>query len=776
MIAKSFTTVPTIYAAATAAALWLAPVGAAAAQQSAQAAQPGPIEEVVVTGTAGGAEIRKFNASYAITTANADQIAKFSPTSTADMLKVVPGIWTESSGGIAGANVFVRGFPGSGDAPFLTVQVNGAPIFPPPTLSFLENTTLFRIDTTVQRMEALRGGPNPVFSNGQPGLTTNFILRQGGPDTEGLVRYTTSDYDLNRFDGYVSGELSDGLYYMIGGYVRSSPGIRQAGFDADKGNQFTINLTKDLENGTLNLFHRQTDDHGTWYLPVALNVPGVDSDYNQLGVLNRQRQILYSDDNGAAPASTAESKTVNLGDGRGWDGSITGGSAVFDFADDWELTDRFGYTTGNADTLGLVPDGGAVQIGALLTDPTLDPAAVVTGPITGSVSGRAIGNAEYVQKFGAWEVLKDIESFTNDLSLTRRWDRGSATIGYYAANVSTDDLWSLGNTKYEVVRSGGEVVNGIACNAPTVDSCSFNFDLDATGDAHTKAFYGAATYDVNDRLTLDVGVRQEDHEVQYSADENRDGQVSLAIDFDESETSWTAAANYLFTDFMSGFVRVNSGSKMPYFDDFRDNQAAYANGNSLIQDVDQYELGFKFVNDAVSLYLTGYFTKVDPSIFVALSGVTAGQIATNEATGLEVDGVWNAPMGIQVIVNATLQHAEIKHGVNSGNDTQRQPNWQVRVSPSYTFENGNIETTLYGAFTAVDDRWSDPANTVKLDGYQTVDLGVDVRINQRFELRVSGNNLTDEDGLTEGDPRNPTAPNGRFILPRWVEFSLGYEF
>lgn len=135
----------------------------AAAQEDDEA-----IEEVIVTGVAGGAEIRKFDASFAITTMSDTDINEYSPQSTADLLKLVPGVWSESSGGVSGANVFVRGFPGGGDAPFFSLQVNGAPIYPPPTLSFLENTTIFRIDETVQRVEALRGGPNPVFSNGQP--------------------------------------------------------------------------------------------------------------------------------------------------------------------------------------------------------------------------------------------------------------------------------------------------------------------------------------------------------------------------------------------------------------------------------------------------------------------------------------------------------------------------------------------------------------------------------------------------------------------------------
>ena len=152
------------------------------------------VEVIVVSGTPGGVGISKKDASFAITNVDADLIEKISPKSTADLFKAVPGIWVESSGGESGANVFVRGFPASGDAPFLTLSIEGSPIYPAPTLSFLENSSIFRIDETIETMEALRGGPNPVVSNGQPGLTTNFRLKRGGPDTAALAKYTTSDY------------------------------------------------------------------------------------------------------------------------------------------------------------------------------------------------------------------------------------------------------------------------------------------------------------------------------------------------------------------------------------------------------------------------------------------------------------------------------------------------------------------------------------------------------------------------------------------------------
>lgn len=757
------------------------------------------IEEIIVTGTAGGAELRKFDASFAITTASADEISMYQPESTADLLKLVPGVWAESSGGVSGANVMVRGFPGGGDAPFLTVQVNGSPIYPPPTLSFLENTTLFRLDETVLRMEALRGGPNPVFSNGQPGLTTNFILREGSEETQGLAKYTTSDYDLRRFDGYVSGELADQFYYMIGGYVSSSPGIRDAQFNSDEGHQFTINLTKDLENGTINVFHRSTDDVGTWYLPVALNVPGVDASYNQLGTMNRQRQIIYDnaddfvDNNGDGNPDFAgggfpghpdpSEKTVNIGDGRGWDGSMTGGSVTFEILDGWELTDRVSYTAGNADTLGLVPDGAAVQISALRANQAADPRAVLTidpnDPtefLTGSVSGRQIANSEYIQQFGAWEVRKDIEAFTNDISLAKAWDWGTVTAGYYTANATVEEWWSLGNSRYEVVQSGGEVVTGIACNDPAVDSCGFNYDIDATGDATTNAFYAATTFDVIDRLTVDVGIRVENYQVNYSVDEGQNGGVNLAIDFDETETSWTIAGNYQFTDTMGGFLRLNQGSKMPDFDSFRDNRGAFANGNDLIQDIDQYELGFKWVTDSLSLYATGFFTDVTNTAFIALTGAGAGQLSTQESTGLEIDGTWATDGGFLLNLNATILDSEITAGANVGNETERQPGWQLRLTPSYEFGFGDVEATVYGTISAVDDRWGERANTNLLKGYEKIDLGLLLRINEAFIVQLAADNIADEDALTESDPRTATAPNGRYIMPRTFTLSVGYEF
>jgi hypothetical protein len=133
-----------------------------------------------------------------------------------------------------------------------------------------------------------------------------------------------------------------------------------------------------------------------------------------------------------------------------------------------------------------------------------------------------------------------------------------------------------------------------------------------------------------------------------------------------------------------------------------------------------------------------------------------------------------------VSLNATLLESEID--VTSGdpsvdgNETERQPGWQVRLTPSWDFSFGDVEGTVYGTLSAVDDRFGEAQNVNVLEGYEKVDLGVILQFNQSFIVQLAGDNITDEDALTESDPRTILAPNGRFIMPRSFEFSVGYQF
>ena len=731
--------------------------GQALASDDKKAQKDNKTEVIIVSGTPGGAGISQKDASFAVTNIDASNIERLAPKSTADLFKAVPGVWVESSGGESGANVFVRGLPSGGDAPFLTLSIEGSPVYPAPTLSFLENSTLFRIDETIQTMEALRGGPNPVVSNGQPGLTTNFRLKKGNQDEGALVKYSTSDYDLQRLDLVLAGELSNDFYYMLGGYVKRSPGIRDAGFSSEKGHQITVNLTKVLDNGEVNIYTRQTDDHGTWYLPTPLNIDGVDASFTQIGSKNRQALVHYGPDN--------QSETFDFGNGRGWDGHVSGGSIQLDLGNGWEVIDRFSITDGQANTFGLVPEGSATTIGEVADNGM---------SASGAVTGTEYGANTPIQQIGRWVVLKDIEAVTNDLAVSKTWDKFSASFGLYNATTSASDWWSLGNHAYHVLESGGEMLTGIECNQ-SVEGCTWNYDINSTGDATTSAFYTALNYKFSDDISADLGIRRETHEVEYSVDEGLDGIITKAVDYKQSKTSWTTGVNYSIDDTKAVFARINKGYKMPYFDEFRDNFSIYSAGENLIKTVSQAELGFKYMDDDFQAFITAFSNEVEGDTFVRRPGEPA-EVLTNEATGIEFDFNYVSDLGLSVNLNATVQDNEITASAeNQGNETQRQPGWQLRVTPSYELElNEGVYITLYGTFSAVDDRFGDNANTVVLEGYEKIDIGMIYEPTEQVKIQLSVDNLTDELGVTEGDPRNPTAPNGRYIMPRSVKLSLSY--
>ena len=742
------------------AALGMALLSAPAWAQEAAPPPETPLEEIVVTGTPGGRGTDRQEASFAVTTMNAEDISQISPQSTADLFKSIPGVWAESSGGVAGANIDVRGLPGGGDAPFVTLAINGSPLYGTEMLSFLEQSSIFRIDETVASVEGLRGGPNAVFGKGEPGLTVNFNLWEGSDETEGRVKYSASDYDLQRLDARLSGALADDFYYMIGGYVTSSPGIRDTQFNSEEGKQFTINLTRVLDSGKINLYTRLTDDHGQWVLPMALN-SGIDlGNFAQLGDATRFRELQKN--------TAGDTQIYDFADGRGWDGMVSGGSAEFDVGDGYTIRDQFTYMSGDADTYGFVPAGGAVTAGAV--------SGVTGAPVT-TVSGRTLAPTDFVQTYGHWVVQKDLEAFINDISINKVFAAShDVTFGYYRSTWSSDDFWLLGNPLPVHNVANGEPLDASITPediAAAGGNAGFLFGLQSTGDARAEAFYLADSWQMTDRFRLDLGVRYEELTLDYVLDTGpgfADGTVDQATHLEGDEWAYTGAVNFDLTDDLGFFLRYSEGFLWPHFDDIRENR-------NTVDEVTQLEGGVKYAGESLSLYATAFYNENDA--FASTVGGTVPPTAfQTEAYGVELDG--NLRFG-QLLVSliATLQSTEITDSTiasDIGNQVLRQPEWQARISPSYTWEAGNFDATFYVGATLVGDRFGDNANTNKLDSYEKFDLGVLVDTGGGLFFQVHGDNVNDSDGLTESDPRIAAAPNGRPIFGRSVVFSVGYDF
>lgn len=736
--------------------------GAAMAQSTSsttetQSTKGGDLEEIIVTGTAGGAGLRKQEVSFAITTVSADDLLKAAPKSTAEIFTLVPGVWAESSGGVAGANIDVRGLPGGGDAPFVTISINGAPIYGTESLSFFEQSSIFRADETIATAEALRGGPNAVFSKGEPGVTLNFRLREGKDETEGRIKYTSSDYNLQRVDARLSGKLTDNLYYMIGGYVSRSPGIRDAQFTSEKGYQFTGQLTYRFDRGKFNVFIRATDDHGQWYLPMALNSGNDLGTFSQLGNATRFRTLQVN--------ANGDTETFDFAKGRGWKGVVTGLNGEYDLGNDFTIRDNMSYTNGNADTYGLVPDGAPVRVSAL------------PGGAARTVGGVTLVGTDFVQNYGHWVVQKDLESFTNDLSINKKIDRHDITLGYYTSSFSSGDFWTLGNfTPVHNVANGDFLDSNTTCaDLQTAGSGSgcWRYGLKSAGDARTNAIYLADSWQVLDALRFDVGVRHEWLTLDYTLDSGPgfpDGVRDQATRLKASEWAYTFAGNYDFNDQNAIFARYSHGYLFPHFDDVRES-------NLGVNGVNQVEVGYKHSSDLFNLFAT-FFYNTNNSNESVVGGVNPASSIKTRAYGVEIDGRVTyknfSLAAISTLQNATVSRSTVLSQV--GNKVQRQPDWQVRLSPSYELEMGADWTaTFYGALSIIGSRYSDLTNVTKLDGYTKFDAGITLQAPYNLFFQVAADNLNNSHGLTEGDPRS-LAPNGRPILGRSFKFSVGYDF
>lgn len=782
----------------------LALIATAAHAQNADsqaAPEPAAEEEIVVVGTAGGGT-RRQDAAFAVTTLSEDAIDRAAPNSTADILRTVPGVMAESSGGQNGANIFVRGYPSGGDAQFVTFQLGGVPIYPPSTLSFLENSQLIRLDETVKRVEAVRGGTGSLFSSGQPGLTVNVVPRTGGSRFEAFGKVSYTDYGEIRGDAWVSGPLGENTGFMVGGYYAQGNGVRDPQFRAEKGGQITANIRHEFEGrGSVEIYARYLNDRGQWLLPIPIisnngeisAYPGFDAGTGTLP--GRETRVT----------TNVVGRTLDLADGRGADVINTGIAFDYEIADGLRLRERLSYLGGNADTVGMVPAGPPAAASAMAV--TLGGAGSTVASLTYANGGQAVtgGANAQVMRAGLWEVRKKISSFVSDSAF--EWTAGSnkLTGGFYFADYTSRDNWVLGNQVLLTAEPNARLLNMTLNGGRTATLNGFTsgpgFMVDAFYKGKDYAFYAVDEFQITPELRIDGGVRWQRHIVDAtlrtpSGTVDRDGNPNTLYDnavnvlggprqihYADSAWSWTVGANYDITSEIGVFARYSRGNSFPMFDNLRE-------GLTLIAEVDTYEGGLKISTPMVSLYATLFHNKFDG---LATSRLVNGTTPTPDvggakATGVELEGAIRPFQGFSITAAGTwldATYVDFFSGGgtidNTGNRVQRQPRWTWRVTPAYEVDLGGVKPALFATLQYTGDRFSDPENLQLLPSFYQLDAGVSVEVGEHLTLAVTGNNLTDEIGLTEGNPRiiggqGSGAILARPILGRSFRFSAALKF
>ncbi|MGH8199465.1 MAG: TonB-dependent receptor plug domain-containing protein, partial [Steroidobacteraceae bacterium] len=369
------------------------------------------LQTVVVTATA--TQVRKLDASYNIVAASQQQIAMSDPSSVAAVFKLAPGVWPEASGGPTGVNVDVAGFPlGGGDSPYSTTMLQGLPLYGSPFLSFMDNTSLMRLDDTVDRVEIVQGGSSAIFGPGQPGATENFILRTGSDTQEGSIGATYGSEGSERIDVFESGKVANGWYGSIGGYYWQSNGIRDPKYTAYQEQQLTATLKHDFDNGSVVFWARTLHAHDLWVadFPYTQNSDGSVSPYagfNQLNSTYNSKQLT----NFQVPDPACNCfENDDITNGRGAQLSYVGSQLKEKFDGGWSISNDAIFDGGLVPTNALVNNGNPQTLSAFIGTLKL-PSPLTAGMVQANFeNGLPVSLAQSVVTEQVWEVQKKITS------------------------------------------------------------------------------------------------------------------------------------------------------------------------------------------------------------------------------------------------------------------------------------------------------------------------------------------------------------------------------
>jgi outer membrane receptor protein involved in Fe transport len=768
------------------------------------------LQEIVVTGQT-SRNRPLITASADIAYANRADLDRKAPRSTADMLELVPGIFVEGTAGQISNNYSVRGLQGGGQR-FIQLEEDGMPI--------LYNgggaDFFFDQDLTIDRLEAVKGGSSGVLTVNGAGATINFISKNPNfKHAEGMARVTAYNYGMKRGDFYYSQPITDKLAFNIGGYIQSSPGVRDNPFDY-AGWRLKGALEYRFDGGGfIRLSGKGGDVENAYYADQPYRftngdprgIPGLDTQFGNVG------GDAFS--NIAVPVSTFAHPS-GFRDFRYRDGVKAKTAQVrLDIekpvSDSIDLFAKARYLKYSYDFNGLFPGSGTGNAGLTsavnyLTPGTQSPINDLltaglaafpttvrfgiknlrTGVVLGSNQTAAL-NALNGNGFLQRTTLNHDYVDGKDLGLNvgGRWEydgggfKNSLTAGVMYYNVKRAQDQSATASVVNDVRTNSDIYDIVALDANNnaIGTLSDNGLVsygDWGGGIRERKDSTISLY-VNDELAIgdlriDGGVRWESDDATF-----RDGQ--------------TAAVNQPVQPGVVGVVRtVGSTFNGTYVTTQRTQRKAaytvganylitpnlsvyarYANGfqtnnTDPITTIELYEAGVRYqygrlFSGSATVFRTNFRNQnynfadpVNPSLQTNL-------VADLRTNGIEVDLVvrpidWFSVDFQGVFQDPKLVHLALNGQTQSGfegNRPERTPAKLFTITPTVQLPNGLGE--IYGRYKYIGKIFADNGNGVALPSYGVTSAGVTLNLSDRFQVNFNADNIFNVIGLTEGNPR-----------------------
>jgi len=751
------------------ATLALAFVGSAAQAQQQAAAEPADglkLDAVVVTGASSAKS--KMRSSVAISTIENDGVTAATAASATDVLRAVPGIRAEASGGESNANVAVRGIPVSaGGARYIQFQEDGLPVLQFGDIAFATPDTWMRADAGFERLEVVRGGSASLLATGAPGGIINFISKTG-LEAGGSIQLTKGlDFDQTRVDFGYGGRLAPKTRFFVGGFYRVGDGGRKGAGGSENGGQIRANVTFELEGKSFVRFSmKHLDDHTPTFLPTPVKY--VNGSIQQIPGLDPRRTAFYDAawplDNTLARNNTRG--TSNIRDGLAAKSDAFGAEMDLDAGGGFRLQDKFSWSKDSGRFIGIFPGD--------------DVAAAPTG--TTIASGPDAGKTYTGAKFTAVVFntqVDDVGLMANDLKFSRDFDLGggaklSAVAGLYTSVQKLDLTWNFNQYSLSADERGARLLNvpGVVNGSPGFGGCCSN-----TQDSKytTNAPYLVLNLE-SGALSADIGMRRDNQKASGSYYQSNAGLAydlskPNAIDYDFGRTSYSLGGNYALNKDLSLFGRYSDGAaynadRITFF-----NSPDLVNGKSPTiptNKVKQLEAGVKVRANGMSLFATLFHAKTDEVNVDVTTNPIVAKANSYRSNGLELEG--SARFGVVSLLGG-LTYTDAKQA--DGRAPKRQAKVVYQLTPTVNLNDAlSFGVGIVGTGKSQDDGPTGPL-TITLPAYTVVNAFASYALTDRATLSLAANNLFNELAYTESNDGRGAA---RAYTGRTVKASLRYTF
>jgi outer membrane receptor protein involved in Fe transport len=729
------------------------------------------LDKVVVTGTSRGTS--KMRSSVAISTLGGDAITDSNAASAAEVLRQIPGIRSESSGGESNANVGVRGIPiSAGGARYIQFQEDGLPILQFGDIAFATPDTWLRADQGIDRLEVVRGGSASTLATGAPGGLINFISKTG-QEEGGFIALTKGlNFDQTREDFGYSGWVSDKTRFFVGGFYRTGDGGRDGAAGTENGGQVRANITHNVGDGYVRFSLKHLDDHTPTYLPTPVRY--VNGEIQEIPGLDPRRTAFYNA--GWPTDSTLLANNTralsNIRDGLSAKSDVLGAEFDLDAGNGYRIQNKFRWSKNSGRFVGIFPGSDVAA------------AAAGTTIATGAGAGQGYtGDAFQAVVFNT--SVDDASLVADDLRVAKTFNLGggklTGTAGLYTSMQKLDITWNFNQYWLSAAQSGAQLLNvpgaGNVNGDPGFGGCCSNFQQSTY---KTNAPYALVAWE-SGPLNLDASLRRDNNTAtgayyQSNAGLTYDLTKPNVIDYAFGRNSYSLGGNLRLTPDLSVFTRYSDGAsymadRITFF-----NNPGLVNGTASVvpfNAVKQLEGGTKWRSGGLSLFATLFFvTTTETNVDVTTTPIKV-TTRTFKSNGLELEAAYRiGSFGLSG--GATFTNAKVDASTTSaevGTTPQRQAKVVYQLSPTYSMGDLSLGATIVGTTASKDSGTG--GSRVTLPGFASVNTFVNYQFSPAMTLALGVNNLFDTIGYTESNDGRAAA---RSINGRTAKATLKYSF